>query len=86
MQKVPKHVGWYDGDDEAPSHNPGFEVPCPFCGTRVGRHEERPIKTISLMAVGDRRSYFYRAHKSCHEQASPDAVTDVESIIIDGVH
>lgn len=87
MKKTQAMFGWYDDAEQIiPRHEPGFDVPCPHCRVRVGRHAERPIKTISLHRPGDPRSYFYRAHKDCHERASDDAIRDIESVVIDGTH
>ena len=81
---LPAHFGWYDRADQAePTHDPGLDVACPICNVRVGRHAVRPIRTVSLS--DGKRSYFYRVHRDCQDQASPDLVTDIESVAIDGV-
>ena len=73
--------GYFEApEDKTPTFDPGLCVPCPFCLQAVANGS---IKTISLMPIGGRRSYFYRAHKGCYEQASPDDVTRLESSLID---
>ena len=84
---LPAHFGWYDRADQTePTHEPGPDAPCPFCGVRVGRHAERPICTMSIMGMDRKRSYFYRAHKDCYKAAAPETVIDIESVAIDGVN
>ena len=72
--------GFFDKSDQVkPAFDPGLDVPCPFClGTL-----ERPLKTISLMLPGDARSFFYRAHKACYDDATPEATSQIESAQID---
>jgi hypothetical protein len=72
--------GYYSSPEQLqPDCDPGLEVPCPFCLKKL----ERPVRTISLLAVGDTRSFFYRAHRQCAVDATPEMVTDVESSLID---
>lgn len=73
--------GYYnDAGDVQPTYDPGLDVPCPFCLKTL----EVPVRTTSLMAVGDNRSFFYRAHRECAVAATPEQVTEVESSLIDG--
>lgn len=82
-----KIFGWYDDPHATePAREPGFDVQCPHCGERVGRHVDRPIKTVSLHRPGSDRSYFYRVHKDCRERATADEICDIDSVVIDGVH
>lgn len=37
------------------------------------------------MPIGGERSYFYDVHRGCYENATPDQITDIESMVIDGV-
>jgi hypothetical protein len=75
--------GYFDDPgDQAPTFDPGLGVPCPFCLRPVGKDG---IKTISLMPIEGNRSYFYRAHKGCYEQVSPDDIARLESSLIDTV-
>lgn len=73
--------GYFDSPaQESPAFDPGLAMPCPFCLLSL---HSGPRKTISLMAEGDPRSYFYRAHKFCYENASPQEVCAIESSLID---
>ena len=80
--------GWFDAPEQAtPAHDPGTNGLCPQCCWPVGEHSiDNPVKTISL-AIEDRkyrgRSYFFRAHKSCWERATPHDRMMVESSLID---
>lgn len=67
--------------DETPAYDPGLNVPCPICHTLLSM----PVKSISLMAVGDSRSYFYRTHKQCYENLSEQEVSDLDGLIIDHI-
>ena len=64
-----------------PSQDPGFEVDCPVCHKRI----EAPMVTVSLMLVGDNRSYFYRMHKACSDSVSPELETEIDSLLMDAV-
>lgn len=73
--------GYFDAACQVkPAHDPGLTAPCPFCTGPVG---DTGIKTISLMKPGDGRSYFYRAHKACFDEADDEEVQHVESLLID---
>ena len=75
--------GYFDDPgDQVPTFDPGLGVSCPFCLRPVGKGG---IKTISLMPIGGSRSSFYRAHKSCYQQATPHDVAELESSLIDTV-
>lgn len=67
--------------DEKPTHDPGLETICPICAKNL----ERPVKTISLMKDGDNKSYFYRTHKDCYEQANNETITEIESSLIGNI-
>lgn len=73
--------GYFDKETEFPTFDPGMNTPCPYCMRLL----ERPVKTISLMKPGDARSYFYRAHKKCHEYATPQEIQWFESTLIDSL-
>lgn len=74
--------GYYDSPQQgAPSFDPGLGVNCPFCLRPLEDEPER--RTISFMAMGGTRSYFYRVHKTCHVAASPEDEVRIESWIID---
>ncbi|CAG0946253.1 hypothetical protein ANRL1_02870 [Anaerolineae bacterium] len=66
---------------EAPDYDPGLEVECPVCYCRLSH----PVKTISVMAEGDSKSYFYRTHKSCYDNLTPENETELDSFIIDTI-
>ena len=75
--------GYFDNPEaKVPAFDPGLSVSCPFCLQSVVKGA---LKTISLMPIGGSRSYFYRAHKGCYEQASSEDVNKLESSLIDTV-
>lgn len=81
-----KLFGYYDEKTDwdkpaTPTYDPGLETECLFCFKPL----MVPIKTISLMKVGDAKSYFYRVHKECYETATPEEITTYESTLIDEV-
>ncbi len=72
--------GYYERADQTEaSYDPGVGVPCPFCLRKLSE----PLRTVSLMLPGDSRSYFYRAHRGCHENAGEQEITEFESALID---
>ena len=74
--------GYFEHGFEAePTHDPGLDVDCLFCLKRLSA----PLKTISLMKDGDKRSFFYRSHKDCYEGASAEEITEYESQLMDGI-
>lgn len=76
--------GYFDSAQQiAPTFDPGLDVPCPYC-LRPLADEAR--KTISVMGMERKRSYFYRAHKRCYEHASVMAISQVESSVLDDRH
>lgn len=72
-----------DATQDKPTFDPGLSVPCPFCDEIImqPRGKEQPIQTIAFAMLGKDISYFYRAHKSCYESASPEKIQQVESIV-----
>jgi len=78
----PKTFGYYDEPGQIePTYDPGLNVGCPVCGLPL----ERPLKTISLMLVGDNQSYFYRTHRACYDNLTPDEKMIYDGAIIDAV-
>lgn len=72
--------GYFDDADQTkPAFDPGLEVPCPFCLKKL----ELPVRTTSLMADGDNRSYFYRAHRDCADRATPEQEMQIEGSVVD---
>jgi hypothetical protein len=71
-----------DSLSENPAYDPGIDVDCPVCHARLSP----PLKTISVMAEGDDRSYFYRTHKPCFEGLSEQQASDLDGLIIDRFH
>ena len=67
--------------DNAPAYDPGIDVSCPICEGMLSP----PIKTISVMAVGGDKSYFYRCHKWCYEPLSDAEKSALDGKIIDHV-
>lgn len=79
-------VGYFDSaEQEEPTFDPGMDVPCPVCHKIL---RGQPVVTPSLLlwdydsTKGD-RSYFYRVHKACYQGLSEQAITALDSIIID---
>jgi hypothetical protein len=66
---------------EKPAFDPGMKALCPHCLHGL----QTPVVTVSLMKPGDARSYFYRAHKDCHEIATTDDIQRFESTLIDSL-
>lgn len=78
-----KIFGYFDDETQTePAFDPGLNVLCPFCDKPLSH----PMVTTSLMVPDDVRSYFYRAHKPCVDEAEPERVTAVDSLIIDAVY
>lgn len=80
--------GYFDDPSQTePAFDPGLDVDCPICHTKLSR----PMKTISVMLddpnLGgrDSRSYFYRAHKDCYDALAPEQETNLDGAIIDAV-
>ncbi|MGB8644453.1 MAG: hypothetical protein WCF84_04400 [Anaerolineae bacterium] len=74
--------GYFDRPEQTvPAYDPGLEVDCPICRFPLSH----PVKSISLLAVGDSRSFFYRVHKYCWEPLSPEQQTAIDSQIVDVV-
>jgi hypothetical protein len=74
--------GYFDNPaEETPVYDPTLDVDCPVCFKKLSL----PVKTISLMLVGDSRSYFYRTHKACYDGLSPDEKTKLDSMLIDAI-
>ncbi len=72
--------GYFDDPTQAePAYDPGLDVLCPCCL----RPLSKPIKTISLMAPGSQKSWFFRTHKVCWENATPNEKMGIESSLID---
>jgi hypothetical protein len=74
--------GYFDAPyQEIPAYDPGLGVDCPVCN----RPLSRPVVTTSLMVPGDGRSYFYRMHKACRAGLTPEAETNIDSVLVDAV-
>ena len=74
--------GYYtsaDQDPRSPTYDPGLAVPCPICLRQLAA----PLKTVSLMKIGDNRAFFFRAHKGCWDEASEEDRRLVESSLMD---
>jgi len=74
--------GYFDQSDPVfPARDPGLDVECPVCHRTLSS----PLITVSIALLGDRRSYFYRAHRDCYQGLSADGQTQIDSAIIDAV-
>ena len=67
MMKHPEWFGYFDSHSDTPTYDPMQDAPCLIC---LKSWTLNDVKTLSLMRVGDERSYFYRVHKTCYENLS----------------
>ena len=73
--------GYFDAPGTAtPTHDPGLGALCPICLLVL---RGAPLVTISLMAAGDNRSYFFRSHKKCWHLSTPGEKSRIEGALID---
>lgn len=73
--------GYFDAPgQERPAFDPGRGVPCPICLHALA---DKPVRCTSLMLVGDDRSYFFRAHKQCWDDAGQEEQERIEHALID---
>lgn len=74
--------GWYDDATQvAPTYEPPRDAPCPYCLAPIVPGD---MRTISIMNAGPsyaKRSYFYRAHRTCCEAATEDQLDDMDGRI-----
>lgn len=76
--------GWFEDSAAQPVYDPPHDAACPLCGNPITATD---VRTISLM-WGDRhgnRSYFYRAHRTCHNGLSDDESNKLDGEILDRV-
>lgn len=89
---IPRHFGYFDGPGQEPARKPDPAAPCPLCGKplgprgRLNEAGRSVLVTTSLMTPGSSRSYFYGLHRACRDTATADQITDIESVVVDGVH
>lgn len=57
--------GWFDDAGATPAHDPGLTVPCPVCSQPFTKQDCVCISTLPAEPDDERRSYFFRAHKTC---------------------
>ncbi len=81
--KIDKAIfGYYEKSDQAiPTYRPPFSIPCPVCKEPCDNGD--PLKTVSFMAPGVPRSWFYHIHKNC---ATEENQTEIESVLVDFPH
>lgn len=74
--------GWYESPTQPvdqPNYDPPHDAPCPYCGNPCTSDD---VRTHSIMAMeGATRSYFWRTHRTCDENASEGQ----QQSIFDGV-
>jgi hypothetical protein len=73
--------GYFDDYGTVPTFDPGLDVNCPVCHKKLSD----PMKTINLMLPGDKRSYFYRVHKPCWDNLTPEQQGDVDGLLLDPI-
>lgn len=72
--------GYYDSPEQtAPAYDPGDTAPCLICAEPW---TSDTVRTVSLMVPGAERSWFYRVHRSCADDETPEAATDRESVYV----
>jgi len=78
--------GYYSKPEQAvPEYDPGIvDVPCPACG--VADFTLANVRTISLMGLGDNKSYFYRVHRACHDAMTPEQHGALDGLLIDAIY
>ncbi len=75
------YVGWYESADQPvdqPSHNPPDDAPCPICLAPITPDD---IRTISIMESGANKSWFYRAHRTCHEELDDELRIALDALV-----
>lgn len=90
--------GYYTSAEQVkPEYDPGLDsVACPICGSNL---DVLDVRTISLMvpdkvregvdgrlSIAGDRSYFYRVHRSCHEQLSEAQRSAVDGLLVDAIY
>src|SRR5690349_4442652 len=79
--EYPVVLGWFSGANQKEPMFEAFLVPCPYCGITI---TEDNCRTFNLMAE-DREpmlSVFYRSHKTCHEQATPEGKKAIDNFVM----
>lgn len=73
----PAFYGYFDDPQQvSPAFDPGLSVDCPYCGKKLSA----PVVTTSMMrSEHPDRSYFYRAHKACLQDATQADIDRVEA-------
>lgn len=79
--------GWFEeaGTDEA-VYEPPHDAPCPYCFVPINAND---VRTVSLMWQSPqyaKRSYFYRAHRTCANAAAEAGKPDeMDGRILDAI-
>ena len=73
---VIQQIGYYDGTEPEPAHNPCTDAPCCVCGLRNG---DAPMSYRSVLVPPGRRSYFFGFHTGC--KGSPK-LDDFEQAVV----
>lgn len=78
-----KYFGYFTSVNQSvPVYDPKNNVPCIVCEKPW---EVENVCTVSLMKVGDSRSFFYRAHRKCYHSLTPEEQTKYDSEVIDSI-
>jgi hypothetical protein len=74
--------GYFDDPSQIkPAYDPGFEIACPYCKVELIASFTSPPVTISMMVADQpQRSYFYRAHRTCYENATDELRGAIETL------
>lgn len=84
----PDIYGYFDSPSQTtPAHDPGETGLCPVCVSPVGKHgPSNRLQTISMCLEAPElrdRSWFFRTHKNCWENATERERGLIESACID---
>lgn len=83
-KKMNKIYGYYDRSDQLshqPTINPAVDGPCLFCGETMTPTDVRTHSMMGMPATNPKRAYFYRTHRTCHEDATSAERADIDGYV-----
>ena len=73
-------LGYFEAASQTvPAYDPPVTAPCIVCGKPM----EPPRVTVSLLRLGDPRSWFFRADKGCWEGLTDGEQAAYESSVVE---